>query len=191
MASLKSAVGSMRWVRGSLRCCLLLAVWWLPFNQASAQAENRWLLGTGPTFDTFMNTPGINLNLTYRLFGDLHIGPDFSALLNKEERGNGNIIKRKELEYNWNIHYLFRSDKMISFYPLVGYNLSKVTVHPLGQDADKRYVSAFNLGGGMEFGLRGRDSHARELRLLLEAKYVTELKKYDMTIGILLELGKH
>src|ERR1041385_5931649 len=100
------------------------------FTKALAQ-ENKWLVGAGVTYDNYMNTPGINLNLTYRLIGNLHIGPDFSALLNKEENENGVAVLKKELEYNFNANYLFSISEKLSLYPLAGINFSKVTVHPI------------------------------------------------------------
>ncbi len=143
--------------------------------------EARWLLGTGITYCSYLGNPGVNLNVTYRLTGNLHIGPDFSAILNDEEYENGKVVIRKELEYNLNAQYLFDIGEKVAVYPLVGVNYSKITVHPEGEEADKRWVTAFNSGGGVEFSLK-------PVRLFFEAKYVTILRKYDLTLGLLFEL---
>ncbi len=147
---------------------------------ANAQAD-RWLLGTGITYDNYMHHPGINLNVTYRPIGNLHVGPDFSALLSREEQDNGIAVKRKELEYNFNATYLFSIKREIFCYPLMGINRSKVTIHPENEMADKLWVTAYNLGGGVEWNMDG-------LRFFFESKYVSKLQKYDATLGIVLEL---
>jgi hypothetical protein len=128
-----------------------------------------------------MGTPGINLNVTYRLIRNLHIGPDFSALLNKEENENGVAVVKKELEYNFNANYLFKVSTKFSIYPLAGINFSKVTVHAADKSPDKKTVTAFNAGGGfeIEFGT---------VRIFFETKYVTQLDKYDLTLGTLFKL---
>src|ERR1043166_5409420 len=118
----------------SFACC---------FNQANAQEEKpRWLLGAGLTYDNYMNTPGINLNVTYRVIGNFHIGPDFSALLNKEDKENGVTVLRKELECNFNATQLFELSRVIAIYPLAGINFSKVTVHPVNAEPVKKVVTA-------------------------------------------------
>jgi hypothetical protein len=154
------------------------------FSAASVKTiaqEKRWLVGTGITYCSYIDNPGINVNVTYRLIGNLHIGPDFSALLNKEISENGKVTKKKELEYNFNAQYLFEIRKKLSLYPLTGINLSRVTLHPEGEMPDKRWITALNLGGGFEYRLA-------KFRLFAESKYVTQLNKIDVTTGIILEL---
>lgn len=149
--------------------------------QVSRAQESRWLLGAGITYCSYIGNPGVNLNLTYRLIGGLHIGPDFSAILNNEEKENGVTIIRKELEYNLNAHYVFELGEKVAVYPLVGFNYSKVTTHPEGEEADKRWVSACNAGGGVEYSLK-------KTSIFFESKYVSRLEKYDLTLGILFVL---
>lgn len=143
--------------------------------------ESRWLLGAGLTYCSFINGPGLNANLTYRLIKDLHIGPDFSALLTQEERENGTVVKRKELEYNFNATYLVTVSKRIACYPLTGINVSKVTVHKITEAAQKRWVSGLNIGSGIEVSFT-------KCRFFAEGKFVTGLKKYDFSVGILFDL---
>ena len=149
--------------------------------RAQEEKNDRWLWGTGITYCSFIGNPGVNLNLTYRVIAGLHVGPDFSAILNKEEKENGSTLIRKELEYNLNAHYIFELSEKFALYPLVGINYSKVTIHPKGEEADKRWISACNSGGGVEYSLRNT-------RLFFESKYVSKLDKYDLTLGILFEL---
>jgi len=164
------------------RFCLLLIAYCLPLNNAYAQEEKpRWLLGAGITYDNYMNTPGINLNATYRVMGNFHIGPDFSALLNKEEKENGITVLKKELEYNFNATQLFELNKVLAIYPLAGINFSKVTVHPINQEPAKKVITALNIGGGLEVELK-------TLKLFCESKYVSQLDKYDITLGALFRL---
>lgn len=164
------------------RICLLLIII-CPFAEGTNAQENkeRWFLGTGITYCSYIDSPGLNLNVTYRVFGNFHIGPDFSALLTHEREENGRIVKQKELEYNLNAHQLFDVDDHLALYPLVGINWSKVTVHPEGEDANVTWLTALNTGGGAEFKLKG-------LRLFLESKWVSRLNKFDVTTGIVLPL---
>ena len=164
-----------------IRRCLFLALIIACAGKTAAQEERRWLLGAGATYCSFLGKPGVNLNVTYRMIGNLHIGPDFSAILNDEKRENGNVVIRKELEYNLNAHYLFDLGEKVAVYPLIGFCYSKVTYHPRGENADKRWVSALNSGGGIEINWS-------TIRLFFETKYVTKPDKYDLTLGILLEL---
>lgn len=163
-------------VRYCWRVILLCAV----HCQVSAQ-ESRWLIGTGITYCSYLGNPGVNFNVTYRAIGNLHIGPDFSAILNDERVENGKRVIRKELEYNINANYVFEIKKWIGVYPLAGINYSKVTIHPEGEEPDKRWITAFNSGGGLEVSIK-------TVRLYLESKYVTRLEKYDLTIGVLIDL---
>lgn len=164
------------------RLCLLLTAYCLLFLNAKAQEEkSRWLLGTGITYCSYINTPGLNLNITYRVIGDLHVGPDFSALLTREREEDGRTVKRKELEYNFNAHYLVHLANKIEIYPLAGINWSKVTNHPDGQEAVKELVTALNLGGGVEVEIKS-------VRLFFESKWVSKLNKYDLTTGVLFRL---
>ncbi|MEO7991794.1 MAG: outer membrane beta-barrel protein [Chryseolinea sp.] len=156
--------------------CLFSATSVITFAQ-----EKRWLFGTGITSCNYIDNPGLNVNVTYRLTGNLHIGPDFSALLNKEISENGKVTKKKELEYNFNAQYLFEIRKKLSLYPLAGINLSRVTFHTEDEMPDKRWITALNLGGGFEYRLE-------KFRLFVESKYVTQLNKVDVTTGIILEL---
>jgi hypothetical protein len=161
---------------------LLVISFCFVFTNSLAQEEKgRWLLGTGLTYCTYVDNPGLNLNVTYRVIGNLHIGPDFSALLTKEVNENGIIVKRKELEYNFNAQYLFEIGKSVSIYPLVGINRSKVTFHPTGQEPDIRWITALNAGGGIEIKIK-------MIRLSFESKWVSLLDKYDLTTGILFTL---
>ena len=164
------------------RYCLLTSVSCLLALTTIAQEENeRWLLGTGVTYCSYINNPGINLNVTYRLIGNLHIGPDFSALLTHEDNENGRQVKRKELEYNINAQQLFEVKERLALYPIVGINWSKVTIHPEDEDPDVRWITAFNAGGGIEWKFKS-------VRLFLESKWVSRLNKYDITTGILFPL---
>jgi len=149
---------------------------------ANAQEEkSRWLLGTGITYCSYINSPGLNLNVTYRVIGKLHIGPDFSALLNHEIKENGKDLIRKELEYNFNGQYLFDLTKKIAVYPLVGINWSNITNHPIGQEPVTILTTALNLGTGLEWEI-GKAS------LFFESKWVSQLNKVDITTGILFRL---
>lgn len=141
----------------------------------------KLLLGGGLTYCSYVRNPGINASLTYKLVGELYAGPDFSALLTKEIRENGSHVKRKELEYNFNVHYLFNLGDIVKIYPLTGLNISKITVHPEGGLAVKNWVKALNAGAGLEF-------EWKEFRLFAEFKYVSQLSKYDVTSGILFPL---
>jgi opacity protein-like surface antigen len=107
-------------------------------------AQNRWLLGTGVTYCSYLNSPGINVNISYRIIGNLHIGSDFSVLLSRETQEDGSNVKRKEVEYNLSSYYIFRINERVSPYPLVGINLSKRTVHREGKLPDKPLITAFN-----------------------------------------------
>lgn len=151
------------------------------FLSPSVAQESRLLLGAGITYCSFIGNPGVNLNVTYRVIGNLHIGPDFSAILNSEEKENGKTVVKKELEYNVNGHYIFEVSDKVSVYPLAGINFSKVTIHPVNEEAGKRWITAFNSGGGIEFNFHQK-------RLFFETKYVSKLEKYDLTIGMLFEL---
>jgi len=164
-----------------LACLLLSAYSLLPSNAHAQKEKERWLLGAGITYCSYIGNPGANLNVTYRLIGGLHVGPDFSAILNNEEKENGTAVIRKELEYNLNAHYIFELSEKLAVYPLIGINYSKVTIHPEGEEADKRWISACNSGGGVEYSLN-------KTRLFFESKYVSKLEKYDLTLGILFAL---
>jgi Outer membrane protein beta-barrel domain len=162
--------------------CLLFIAYCLLSHSVKAQEEkSRWLLGTGVTYCSYINNPGLNLNVTYRIVGNLHIGPDFSALLTSEREENGRVVKRKELEYNFNGQYLFPIGKNVEIYPLAGINWSNVTNHPAGQEAVTELVTALNLGGGFEIEIG-------KVRLFFESKWVSQLNKYDLTTGILFPL---
>lgn len=168
-------VARLRFYLSLIICCLFL-------KPARAQEkESKWLIGTGVTYDNYMSTPGLNLNVTYRIVKGLHIGPDFSALLNKEENENGITVLKKELEYNFNANYLFHVSETMSLYPLIGISFSKITVHPANGDPDKKLITALNAGSGFEFELKG-------FRIFFESKYVTHLDKYDLTLGTLFKL---
>ena len=56
-----------------------------------------------------------------------------------------------------------------------------ITLHPEGEEANKRLVTALNIGGGIEYQLK-------TFRLFFEPKYVTELSKLDIATGVLFEL---
>lgn len=150
-------------------------------NAQDNTQDEKWLLGAGITYCGYADNPGVNLNVTYRLAGNLHIGPDFSAILTDKVKENGRIVKRKELEYNLNATWLFDITETFSLYPLVGYNFSKITVHPLGLEADERWVGGWNCGAGVEIPIR-------RLHLFSEGKFVTGLRKYDVSVGILIKL---
>jgi hypothetical protein len=163
--------------------CLLLAAnsLLLLFSAQAQEEKSRWLVGTGITYCSYINNPGLNLNITYRVAGDLHIGPDFSALLSSERIENGRMVRRKELEYNFNGQYLFSVGKKVEIYPLAGINWSNITNHPVGQEAVTELVTALNLGGGLELELK-------RIRLFVESKWVSQLDKYDITTGVLFRL---
>jgi hypothetical protein len=161
---------------------LLIIVYCLLSTAANAQEKrSKWLLGAGITYCSYIHNPGLNLNITYRLAGNLHIGPDFSALLTRERKDNGVVVSRKELEYNFNATYLLAFSKKVELYPLAGINWSKVTNHPESQRAEINLVTALNLGGGVEF-------EVKQLRFFLESKWVSVLDKIDVTTGILLRI---
>ncbi len=151
------------------------------FSNAHAQKETRWLLGTGITYCSYIDNPGLNLNITYRVFGNFHVGPDFSALLTRELQENGKVVKRKEVEYNFNAQQLFEVGEKIALYPLVGINWSRVTRHPEGEEPFTEWITAVNAGGGCELQLN-------KFRLFAESKWVSQLDKYDLTAGILFPL---
>lgn len=170
-------IGGGHFYRQFLAICCCIT-----FTNATAQdEEGRWILGTGPTYCSYVDNLGLNLNLTYRIVGNLHIGPDFSALLTKEREEGGRVVKRKELEYNLNAHYLFDVQKNVAIYPLIGINRSKVTTHPDGQAKDVQWITAVNVGSGIEIKIK-------DIRLFFEAKWVSKLDKYDLTTGILFTL---
>ncbi len=160
---------------------LLAALCFLCLNVKAQEEKSRWLLGTGITYCSYIDSPGLNLNVTYRVIGNLHVGPDFSALLTREREEDGVVVKRKEVEYNFNAHYLFGLGKKIEIYPLAGVNWSNVTNHPDGGAAVTELVTALNLGGGVEIEIK-------KIRLFLESKWVSQLNKYDLTTGILFPL---
>ncbi len=153
----------------------------LSFTTQAQEEKSRWLIGTGITYCSYIDNPGLNLNLTYRVIGNLHIGPDFSALLTSERGENGTVVKRKELEYNLNGHYLFALGKKVEVYPLTGINWSNITNHPIGQESVTELITALNLGGGVEI-------EVKSIRLFFESKWVSQLNKYDLTTGILFRL---
>lgn len=158
---------------------LLLLIFLFIFSMsAEAQEKKRWLLGTGITYCSYIDNPGLNLNVTYRAFRNLHLGPDFSALLSREQEGSGTYAKRKEIEYNFNAQYLFEMGKRWSIYPLVGLNWSQITNHNEGQIPNKQLITAINTGGGVEIKIK-------QFKLFAESKYATRLKKYDISTGIL------
>lgn len=155
----------------------------LSFLHTVAQESDgeRWLLGLGATYCSYVDNPGVNFNATYRVVGNLHVGPDFSAVLTKEIKEDGRVVKRKELEYNFNAQQLFLVSKSISLYPLLGINFSKVTIHPDGEAPDKKVVTALNAGGGIEW-------KREKVRWFFESKYVSWFHKYDLTAGVLIAL---
>lgn len=159
----------------------VIACYLFSLHVCAQEEKTRWLLGTGITYCSYIDNPGLNLNVTYRVAGNLHIGPDFSALLTREKKENGSVVKRKELEYNFNANYLMRITSCATTYPLVGINWSKVTNHPAGQENDTRWITGFNVGGGLEFNVK-------TIRLFMEGKWVSNLNKYDVTAGLLFEL---
>ncbi len=160
----------------SFAYCLLIT----SFAQGQ-DANKRWLLGAGITYCSYVDNPGLNLNVSYRLIGNFHIGPDFSALLTKEIQEGGRVVKKKEIEYNFNVQQLFEIGKKTALYPLTGVNFSQVTLHPAGQEPDKRWLTALNVGGGLELRLK-------KFRLFFETKYVTQLDKLDITGGVMIVL---
>jgi len=162
-------------------CLVLTAHCLLILNAKAQEEESRWQVGTGITYCSYIESPGLNLNVTYRAIGNLHFGPDFSALLTREREENGRVVTRKELEYNFNANYLFALSKKVEVYPLVGINWSKVTNHPDGEEAVTELVTALNLGGGVEVEIKN-------IRLFFESKWVSQLNKYDLTTGILFRL---
>ena len=169
-------------IKNTTAYCLLFIAYCLPSFGAKAQEEkSKWLLGAGITYCSYINNPGLNLNLTYRIVGNLHIGPDFSALLTSEREENGRVTKRKELEYNFNAQYLFPLSRKVEVYPLAGINWSNVTNHPAGQEAVTELLTALNLGGGVEIEIKN-------IRLFFESKWVSQLNKYDITTGVLFRL---
>ncbi len=145
-------------------------------NQSAAQ--ERFVIGGGLTYCSYQRTPGINLNATCRVIRQLHVGPDFSVLLTRRDDDRGLQVKRKELEYNLNATYLFPVAAIVDVYPLVGLNVSKITVHPEGVGPDKNWVKALNIGAGLEV-------KKKSIRYFGELKYVSTLSKFDLTIGIL------
>lgn len=152
------------------------------FIGAWAQEEiERWPLSTGVKYGRYVNSPGVNLNVTYRVIGKFHIGRDFSALLTLERDENGKIVKQKELEYNLNAQNLFEMNKRLLVYPIAGIDWSKVTVHPQRGEANTTRFTALNAGGGLELQLKG-------VRLFLESKWVSRLNMIDITAGVLLSL---
>lgn len=162
--------------------CLVLTAYCLLCSRAHAQEEkSRWLLGAGITYCSYINSPGLNLNVTYRVIGNLHIGPDFSALLNHEITENGKEVIRKELEYNFNGQYLFDIHERLAWYPLVGINWSNITNHPVGQEPVTTLTTAINLGTGVEW-------EVGKVRLFFESKWVSQLNKVDLTTGFLFRL---
>jgi hypothetical protein len=121
------------------------------------------------------------MSVTYRVAGNFFIGPDFSLLLSKEISANGGTVKRKELEYNFNVHQTFEINKNVAAYPLAGVNISKVTSHPTGEASRSRWITGINVGGGIEWKLK-------KISLFLEPKYVLHFSKFDVASGILLAL---
>ncbi len=146
-----------------------------------SQETKRWLLGTGVTYCSYLDNPGVNVNVTYRLGKHFHIGPDFSAILTRESHSGTRWVKRKELEFNFNGQYYLSISEQLKCYPLTGLNISKVTNHEESFDADVRWVTDINAGMGTEF-------HLRTVRIFVEGKYVLRFSKYDLTIGLLLPL---
>jgi hypothetical protein len=146
-----------------------------------SQESKRWWLGTGLTYCSFLNNPGINLNVTYRIGNHIHIGPDFSAILTRESKSGSGWTKRKELEFNFNTQYYFSISEKIKYYPFTGLNVSKITKHEENFSPDIRWVTNVNAGMGTEL-------HFKNLRIFVEAKYVLGLSKYDLTTGILFPL---
>ncbi|HEX5170150.1 MAG TPA: hypothetical protein VFW11_13325 [Cyclobacteriaceae bacterium] len=143
--------------------------------------SQRWVVGSGVTYCSYVDSPGINLNVTYRLAGNLYVGPDFSALLTREVNEAGKVIRRKEVEYNLNLHQLFEVNERVGLYPLVGMNVSKVTNHPDREEPQHRWVTGLNAGGGLELKLSW-------IRLFVESKYVFHFSKADLTAGFLFDL---
>jgi len=164
-----------------MRTSILLLVGMFLSIAQNVVAQNRWLVGTGLTYCTYLNSPGINFNVSYRVAGNLHIGPDFSALLSRERDEDGRTVKRKEVEYNLNSHYLVQINESISLYPLVGMNISKLTIHPEGEQPDRKMITALNAGGGFEFEVSA-------LHLFIESKWTSKVDKVDITAGLLFEL---
>ncbi|HEX5170775.1 MAG TPA: hypothetical protein VFW11_16490 [Cyclobacteriaceae bacterium] len=157
---------------------LLLIFILLIFQQGFSQ---RWVVGSGLTYCSYVDSPGINLSVTYRLAGNLYIGPDFSALLTRDLNEAGKVIRRKEVEYNLNFHHLFDVNESVGLYPLVGMNVSKVTNHPDAEDPRHRWVTGLNAGGGLELTMPWA-------RLFVESKYVFHFDKVDLTAGFLFDL---
>jgi hypothetical protein len=146
-----------------------------------AFGQERWLIGIGATYCSDLDSPGLNANVTYRLMGNLHIGPDVSALLSREVNENGRLIKQKELEYNFNAHQIFELNNRFAIYPLAGLNISRVVHHPEGASKQITFTSGFNVGGGVE-------CKVKHIRIFLESKYVVNFPKVDVTSGVMLML---
>jgi opacity protein-like surface antigen len=154
-------------------CSLFLAQW--------VCGQERWLLGAGLTYCSYIDNPGVNLSVTYRIAERFFVGPDFSALLTREREANGVLKKRKEVEYNFNAHQLFELNELLNVYPLAGINVSKVTNHSAMETPQTKWISGVNIGGGMEFKIKS-------VMLVLESKYVLGFEKFDVTTGLLFVL---
>jgi hypothetical protein len=157
---------------------LIITLFVLGFNiNGIAQAE-RWSAGFGLTYCSCVDRPGVNLNISYRVKGNFFIGPDFSALLEKRIHRYTRLLVHTEVEYNLNAHQLIEIIKGVEVYPLAGINLSKITFKSGNEEPMTQWVKAINTGLGAE-------AHVGKAKLFTEGKYVTRIKKFDFTIGVL------
>lgn len=162
--------------------CLIIIINFHFAEWTIAQESNeRWTLGVGVTYCSYIDSPGLNLSVTYRTAGNFHVGPDLSFLLAQEREENGRRIRHKEVEYNLNAHQIFDLGEHIALYPLTGINWSKVTTHQEGRDPEVKWLTGLNAGGGVELKLK-------RLKLIFEPKWVSRLNKFDLTTGIVLPL---
>ncbi|MFN0049105.1 MAG: hypothetical protein ACKVOU_08295 [Cytophagales bacterium] len=145
---------------------------------AQNEKEGRWIVGAGVVFDSYTLSPGLNFNATYRILGNFHLGPDFSIMLDNTVTEDGKREVRKAFEFNLNVQHVFEINDNWAIYPFTGPNLSKITIHPVGEEAVEKWVAALNLGAGIEYSLKKN-------KLFCEGKYVTYFDKWDIAAGYL------
>jgi hypothetical protein len=153
--------------------CLLIA--------QQAFGQERWAIGGGLTYCSYIHRPGVNLSATFKPLKHFHISPDFSAILTRREERNSIWLKRKELEGNINFAYDIALDPNFRAYALTGANIAKITIHEENHFADKQIRIGINFGCGIELDAK---SHT----YFFEGKYVSHLRKYDVASGLLFKL---
>lgn len=165
----------------------LLAAALLVCAGASAQSVS---VGGGPIGSLELGTPGINLR-TYYNHGE-HVCGGIEASVFLPSRHH-TLVDAEVTEYlseiNLNIHYVFELTHHLGWYPVVGFNATRIretVTGPWLTEADVHIVQAAgaNLGGGLHGKFKRWSPY-------LEYKYVAgELADHFIAAGVVFTFSK-